>query len=353
MKALFKATAVAPANIAFIKYWGKADLPAQAGESLRIPANDSLSMNLSGSFTTTTVEFSDAYVNDSVSMLSTNAFTKFSHVRQFGELNEGLNDREKKRMYQFLDRIRERAGIALAAKVVTKNTFPKGAGVASSASGFAALTVAGFTAAGVELSEKELTIFARLGSGSACRSIPDGFVKWEKGKTSDDSYAYSLYPYTYWDLRDVLVIVDSGMKKVSTTEGHEGVRTSPYWKNRLLAIPERMRKITTALQDKDFKSLGDVIEEDCLDMHHVMQTQNSPLLYWSEATRRVMDAVRGWRNQGLAAYLTIDAGANVHVICEGKDENMVMKKVTRITGVESVVCNTPAPGAHVIEEHLF
>jgi len=185
-----KATAVAPANIAFIKYWGKAD------EVLRIALNDSVSMNLSGAYTTTTVDFSPDYTEDEV-LFCSYPLDIPSPKREFIKMDA----LEARRIVEHLDRVRKKSGIPDKAKVVTKNSFPKGAGAASSASGFAALTVAGFAAAGLKLSEKELTIFARLGSGSACRSIPDGFVVWQKGNSSETSYAYSLYPHTYWDLR--------------------------------------------------------------------------------------------------------------------------------------------------------
>ena len=145
-----KKTAKAPANIAFLKYWGKAD------EILRTPLNDSFSMNMTGAFTITTVEFDEKYREDEVILL------------------EGtFSEKETARVIEGLNRIREKAGILYKAKVVTKNSFPKGTGSAASASGFAALAVAGFAAANFPLSEKELTIEARLGSGSACRSIPD------------------------------------------------------------------------------------------------------------------------------------------------------------------------------------
>lgn len=325
-----KATAQAPANIAFIKYWGKSD------EVLRLPLNDSFSMNLSGAYTITTVEFSQSYLKDDVTLLD-------------GEFSE----KETARVVKGLNRIREKAGSKKFARVVTKNTFPKGAGAAASASGFAALTVAGFAALGKNLTEKELTIVARQGSGSACRSIPDGFVIWEKGKDSESSYAHSLYPHDYWDLRDILVIVDSGMKKVSTTEGHTGVTTSPLWNERIHAIPNRMILIQEAMKEKNFQAFGEVIEEDCLDMHHVMQTQVPPLMYWNEATKRIMDAVRDWRKNGLPVYFTIDAGPNVHIICEGINEQKVLDAVKSISGVEEIIFNKPSKGAQIISTHLF
>lgn len=325
-----KQTAKAPANIAFIKYWGKSDA------TLRLPLNDSLSMNMSGAYTITTVEFSDNFKKDEVMLLG-------------GE----FSDKEIHRVVEGLDRVRERAGVAHRARVVTKNTFPKGAGSAASASGFAALTLAGFASLGVHIEEKELTIFARMGSGSACRSIPDGFVVWEKGKDSETSYAYSLFPSTYWDIRDVLVIVDKRMKKVSTTEGMETITTSPFLSSRLAAVPVRMAAIKQAMSEKNFTRFGEIVEEDCLDTHHVMQTQRPPLHYWNEATERIMKAVKGWRNDGLPVYFTIDAGPNVHLLCEGKHEARLIEMIKTLTGIEEIIPNKPAEGANIITEHLF
>jgi diphosphomevalonate decarboxylase len=325
-----KATAIAPANIAFIKYWGKAD------SALRLPLNDSISMNLSGAYTTTTVEFSSAFSADSVELLE-------------GEFSQ----KEIARVVAGLDRIRQISGIRERARVVTENSFPKGAGSAASASGFAALTAAGFAAAEMVLSEKDLTVVARLGSGSACRSIPDGFVLWQKGITSEDSFAYSLQPKSHWDLCDALVIVDSGMKKISTSEGMETVSTSPFLAGRLAAIPERITRCKLALRDKNFTQLGEVMEEDCLDMHAVMQSQNPPCMYWNETTIAIMDAIKIWRSEGLPVYFTIDAGPNVHVIYEAIHEHEVAQKLATLSGVEKIIYNNVSSGAQRIDKHLF
>jgi diphosphomevalonate decarboxylase len=325
-----KKTARAPANIAFIKYWGKAD------EELRLPLNSSISMNLSEAYTVTTVEFISDRTRDEI------------------ELHDGeFSEQEIERIVKSLNFIRNRARVKYFARVATKNTFPKGTGAAASASGFAALAVAAFGALGIELSEKEVSIFARLGSGSACRSIPDGFVEWEKGKNSDTSYAYSLHSHNYWNLRDILTIVNYDMKKVSTTEGQKGVKTSPFWQDRVRRVPEKIEKIKVALQEKDFQRLGELIEEDCLDMHHVMQTQNPPLVYWNDVTRTIMETVVNWRKKGLSVYFTIDAGPNIHLICEAKDEKIVMEKAKSIPGVLQIIVNKPAPGAHLVSTHLF
>ena len=325
-----KATAKAPANIAFIKYWGKSD------EEERIPLNDSFSMNLSSAHTITTVEFVPGMTEDNVSLLGGT-----------------FSDEETKRVVRGLDRIRVQIGSNMKAKVVTSNSFPKGTGSAASASGFAALTVAACAAIGASLSEKDLTILARLGSGSACRSIPDGFVYWEKGTDSGSSYAYSLYPETYWDLRDLLVIVDRSMKKISTTDGMEAVRTSPKLASRLEEVPRRIEAMKNAFAEKQFHRFGEILEEECLDMHAVMQSQVPPLRYWNETTRLLMDRVVHWRNEGIQVYFTIDAGPNVHLICEGHQEAAVLDKLRTIPGILEIISNTPAPGTVCISDHLF
>ena len=301
-----KTTAIAPANIAFIKYWGRKDT------KLRIPHNASISMNLSACTTTTTVEFSKKFSADSVS-----------------------EDFDAKRILNHVDRLRKIAGLEEKVKVITKNNFPKSAGIASSASGFAALTVATAAALGLKLSEKELSGLARLGSGSACRSIPDGFVKWE------GEYAWSLYPPDYWDIRDILVIVDANTKKISSSAGHDNVNTSPFFARRLDAIPKRIARLELALHTKNFRQFGETIEEDCLDMHHVMQTQTPPLYYWNNDTVKIMELIK---KRTVPAYFTIDAGPNVHVMCEAKDE----KRVGEYIKNWKIIVNKPSEGAHLI-----
>ncbi len=322
---MMKATAVAPANIAFIKYWGKKD------EVLRLPWNDSISMNLSGAYTTTSVEFSKDLTKDEI---------------------EGLDVKEAKRVAKHLDRLRELKGVSWRAKVATENSFPKSSGIASSASGFAALTLAAAKALGLELNEKELSILARIGSGSACRSIPDGFVEWKAGNPladgSEASYAYSLYPSEHWDICDVLAIVATGKKKTSSSEGHEAATSSPFFHARLMSLPDRIVRVKEGLKKKDLGLLGPAIEEEAVNMHAVMMTQVPPIFYWTGATMTIIQSVIRWREEGLPVYFTIDAGPNVHLICEGKDAQKVSRKVHELAGVEKVIINKPARSAHLI-----
>lgn len=325
-----KATAKAPANIAFIKYWGKRD------SSLRLPLNSSISMNLDNVFTITTVEFSSRLREDKIEMVG-----------------EKLSNEEVKRIVSHLDRIRELAKIKQRARVKTKNNFPKGSGISSSASGFAALTLAAASAADLNLSEKKLSALARLGSGSACRSIPDGFVEWVKGQSHQTSYAYSLYPPGYWKLADLVVVVEEKEKRVGSTEGHQRAKNSPFLLERVKWVEEKIREIKRALKKKDFKALGEIIESEALNMHAVMISSSPPLLYWRPGTLKVMLAVQQWRQEGLESYFTIDAGATVHVICRQKDEGQLKKRLSCLKGIKKVIINHPAEGASLLNTHLF
>ncbi|MBI2611620.1 diphosphomevalonate decarboxylase [Candidatus Gottesmanbacteria bacterium] len=325
-----KATSIAPSNIAFIKYWGKKDA------KLRLPYNSSFSMNLSDAYTTTTVDFSPEYKSDEI-------YFK----------REKMEDKEAQRVIKHLDRLRNLAKMKLFAKVATQNSFPKGAGIASSASGFAALTIAASSALNLKLSQKDLSILARIGSGSACRSIPDGFVEWKKGYDTNTSYAYSLFPENYWDIRDVIVIVSSERKKVSTTKGHENAESSLFFKTRISHITQRISLLKSALQNKDFNTFGELIEKEAIEMHTIMMTQTPPLYYWNNVTMNIIHKVLQWREEDIPIFFTIDAGPNVHLICEGKNEKKVSQKIREITGIERIIVNKPAKGAALTNNHLF
>lgn len=325
-----KATAIAPANIAFIKYWGKKD------EKLRIPANDSISMNLSSAFTTTTVEFSSSYYLDEI---------------YYGD--NKMEVQELQRVIDHLDRIRKLANVQTKAKIVTQNSFPKAAGIASSASGFAALTLAAVDALGLKLSEKELSILARIGSGSACRSIHDGFVEWRAGNASNDSYAYSLYNEKYWDLRDIIVVVSEDKKKITSTKGHENAGSSIFFETRMKNLPQRIVKLKEALQNKAINEFGELVEEEAIELHTIMMTQKPALFYWNSATLEIINRVRQWRIEGLIVYFTIDAGPNVHLICEKKEEKRVLENIKELNFVKDVIINSPSVGARLINKHLF
>lgn len=324
-----KATAVAPSNIAFIKYWGKKD------EILRLPANGSISMNLSNLLTTTSVEFNESFKKDEIIFNGKKEITKDN------------------RAIKHIDRIRKLAKIATKVKIVTENNFPTGTGLSSSASGFAALTVAGAAAAGLKLSEKELSILARQGSGSACRSIPDGFVEWLDGETSETSYANSLYPSDYWDLVDVVAVTNTGKKDVPSSTGHKLAQSSIFFSLRQSKMREKNILCKKYLKEKNFQKLGELIEAEALELHAIYLTSIPSLIYLLPSTLRVMHAVKKWREKGVPVYFTINTGQDVHLICEKKNAKRVAALAEKVEGVQKTIINNPSNGARLIEKHLF
>lgn len=339
-----KSTAIAPSNIAFIKYWGKKD------EKLRLPENGSISMCLSNMTTTTTVEFDEKYERDLFHLVETRpALPAGKHAASLQQ----TDDVDASRVSSHLDRVRLIANISYKAKVVSKNSFPSGTGLSSSASGFAALTVAACSAAGLSLSEKELSIIARQGSGSACRSIPDGFVEWVDGDTSDDSFAQTLFSPEYWDISDVVAVVSTDKKDVSTSEGQKLVSTSPFFDVRKSHMNEKIRLCKTFLSEKNFTRLGELIESEALELHAIMLTSTPSLIYWTSGTLEIMKLTKKWRDSGLEVYFTINTGQDVHLIVRKKDIAALEKMLSALPHVQNIIVNEPCKGAHTISDHLF
>ena len=324
-----KMTAVAPSNLAFIKYWGKVD------DNLNLPANSSISMNLSGLTTTTTVDFDNQYKSDLV-------------------IIDGKKDeKESLRVTLHLDMIRKSAKIKLKARVVSQSNFPASTGLSSSASGFAALTLSASTAAGLKLTEKELSILARQASGSACRSIPSGFVEWKKGQTSNESFAYSLYPPYWWDLIDVVLVLSDGKKVVSTTDGQKLAFSSPFFTNRLERLESKIKKLKKSLAEKDFSEFGILVENEALELHAVMLTSIPSLIYLHPETLFFMQEVTKWRKEGLEAYFSLNTGQALHILCQSKDLVRVKQKLAGFRNIKKIIINRPAGGAGIITSHLF
>jgi diphosphomevalonate decarboxylase len=313
MKTL-SATALAHPNIAAIKYWGNRD------SALRLPVNGSISMNLDGLFTRTSVSFQPSLALDELII----------NGRQVG--GKGLE-----RVSGILDLVRQGAGIGFRAEVVSENNFPTGAGIASSASAFAALALAATQAAGLEWPEAAISRLARLGSGSASRSIPSGFVEWKMGESDDDSFAVSIAPPEHWDLADCVAIVSAGHKATGSTEGHALAPTSSLQEARVADAPRRLDLCRRAILERDFDAFANIIELDSDMMHAVMMTSQPALFYWKPATLAVMEAVRSWRRDGLPVAYTIDAGPNVHVICPQPEMAQVASLLRNLDGVGDVL----------------
>lgn len=325
-----KATAQARANIAFVKYWGRAD------DRLNVPLNDSISLTLDRLRTTTTVEFDPALREDSLTLNAAPAGPKATA-----------------RASAHLDRLRALAKSRDHARIVSVNEFTTAGGLASSASGFAALTVAAGAALGLRLSPEDQSRIARVGSGSASRSIFGGTVKWEAGTDDSTSVARMLHPPDWWDLRDVVVTVDPHEKAVGSADGHSLARTSPLLPSRIDSMPETLARVEDALAHRDLELLGETIEREALSMHAVMMTGTPSLLYWTPETVGVLRAVREWRAAGVPAYVTLDAGPNPHLITEARHVPALLERL-RAAGYadDRVLVCAPGEGPRVVTAHL-
>ncbi len=321
----YTATAEAHPNIAFIKYWGNRD------HEYRIPASGSISMNLAGLITRTTVRFAPEMRADRLVL----------HGSEVGGA-------ALERVRRVLDAVRSIAGLDWRAEVRSENNFPTGAGIASSASAFAALAVAAAGAAGLDLPARDLSRLARLGSGSACRSVPAGFVEWLAGESDADSYAVSIAPPEHWALADCIAIVSAEHKQVGSSAGHRLAETSALQGFRIATAGKRLDACRRAILNRDYDALAAVTELDCHLMHAVMQTSTPRLLYWEPATVAVMRAVIRWRAGGLPVAYTIDAGPNVHVITPAERAEEVKGRLLEIPGVKQVLVATPGGAARLV-----
>ena len=319
------ATAQANPNLAFIKYWGNRD------NTLRIPVNGSISMNLDGLYTRTTVSFQPSLPFDELI------------INGHEVMGAGLD-----RISYVLDIIRGMANIHERAEVMSENNFPSGAGIASSASAFAALALAGSKAAGLSLSEPELSRLARRGSGSASRSIPSGFVEWQAGTSDEDSFAFSIAEPVHWGLVDCIAIVSASHKKTGSTEGHFIASTSPLQTARVADAPRRLEICRNAILARDFNVFASIVELDSDLMHAVMMTSTPALHYWKPASLEVMNCVRGWRMEGIPVCYTVDAGPNVHVICLETEARVIEKRLREINGVNNVLVARPGGPAKIV-----
>lgn len=317
---------MAGSNIAFLKYWGKRD------EEQNLPLNPSISMTLDETLSTrTTIEFSEDFEHDSLDL---------NEIEETGPKLE--------RISRFLNILREKADVSYLAKVVSINTFPTGAGIASSASGFAALAGAGAKALGLEMSDDELSGLARLGSGSAARSIHGGFVEWE------DEQATQLFPADHWaHLRDLLVIVSTTEKSIGSTEAmRQTVETSRLFKKRLGKLAARQKGMVQAIKDRDFQKLAPLIIEESDDLHACMKDTIPSIDYLNGVSRQVIERLNGLNHKDFVAAYTFDAGPNAHVICDTHDLSKVRESLNDLQGVQLLVAGL-GNGLMHSRRHLF
>jgi diphosphomevalonate decarboxylase len=324
------AIAVAHPNIALIKYWGKRD------EELVLPRTDSLSMTLDIFPTTTTVRLAPGAEQDTVNL---------NGVRAEGEA--------LRRIVTFLDLVRDRAGTSQRAVVHTGNTVPTGAGLASSASGFAALATAAAAAYGLDLDATALSRLARRGSGSASRSVFGGFALWHAGTGTPAEADRGSYaePVSSADLDPALVIavVDAGPKLVSSRAAMRStVETSPLYEPWALSSKDDLTAMRAALLTGDLEAVGEIAERNALGMHATMLAARPAVRYLSPATVTVLDCVLQLRRDGVPAYATMDAGPNVKVLCRRADADRVATVVRGAVSGGAVHIARPGPGARLL-----
>lgn len=305
--------ATAPSNIALLKYWGKAAAADQW------PANDSLSMTLQTSRTVTWAQMQNDTRED---------------VLYWERTRLPSDDPRAKKIQRHLQWLRQNTGFAKPLRIHTYNTFPTGCGIASSASGMAALTVAALAAWTQSdqwdrlkthgFDRSTLAQFARMGSGSAGRSLFGGYVAWNKNTSPTNQSIAPLPVGQDWSLVDLIVVISHEAKAISSSAGHELAATSPLFAPRVAGIAERRQQMEGAIRERDFAALGLLMEIDALEMHSVMMTMTPPANYLLPATVEFISWLREKRHQqGLRAYFTIDAGPNVHVLCEPSQAALV------------------------------
>ena len=315
-----QATAIAQPNIALIKYWGKRDTERN------LPAVGSISITLRELWTRMQVTFEESLGADSLT------------------LNDAPDDKLLPRLAACLDRVagedRPRA------RIVSQCNFPIAAGLASSASAFAALTVAGAAAAGQSRSVAELASLAGRASGSAARSLLGGFV--ELSNTVDDIELRSLCEADGWPLTVVVAITETGPKPVGSTEAMEISRqTSPFYDSWIEQQPQDLHAAREAIAQRNFHALAAVAEYNCLKMHSIMWSSRPPMVYWNAATMRCVQTVRRLQEEGADVFFTIDAGPQVKAVCRPEHAAAVEAALRATDGVTDLMTTGLGAGARL------
>ncbi len=316
-----QATAIAQPNIALVKYWGKRDL------ARNLPAVGSISVTLSGLQTEMTVRLNDAGHRDRLIV------------------NGASAEKMLPRVSATLDRvIGEKREFAV---VESRSNFPIAAGLASSASAFAALTMAAAAAAGRSLSQQELSRLAAESSGSAARSLYGGFVELRNG--ADEIHVSQLAAENDWPLSIIVAVTEAGPKAVGSTEAMEISRkTSPFYGNWLAHQDGDLDIARGAIEARDFAALASIAEHSCLKMHSVMWASRPPLVYWNPATLSCMQTVRDLQNSGADVFFTIDAGPQLKAICSPDDSDIVHDALRSTSGVIDVLRSALGGAARLV-----
>ena len=323
-----KAAARARSNIALVKYWGKAP------GTLNVPAVGSISITLDALWSDTEIVFDPASAADEL------------------VLDGEHRPDQLARISACLDILRDIAGTGARAAVVSRNNFPTGAGLASSASGFAALVSAAARALGLELSPRELSIVARQGSGSAARSIFGGFVEMHAGSAAEgcDSYAEPLLPAAEWPLEVVVAVTASGEKEVASGSGMmRCAQSSPFYAAWLETHPADMALCRESIRSRDFEVLAEIAEASCLKMHAAAMAARPALIYWNGVTVECIGRIRQLRKSGVPVFFTVDAGPQVKAVCAPGARGAVREALAELPGVVRIIESSLGPGVETRE----
>jgi diphosphomevalonate decarboxylase len=316
--------ATAHSNIALAKYWGKRDTEQN------LPDVPSLSLTLDALSTQTSVRFDPAASADELILNG-----------------EPAAPATLAKVSALLDRVRRRAGIQEHARVVSSNDFPTASGLASSASGFAALALAALGAAGVSPASSEVSALARASSVSAARSVFGGFVTLEAGAHAAEPLEVSPGAAA---LRMVIAVTRSTPKAVGSTEGMlRTQRTSPFYPGWRSAAPEIYARLRAALVGGDLEVVGEAMERSALAMHASMFAATPGLIYWSPATLAAMERVVELRASGAFAYFTMDAGPHVKVLTLADQAARVRRELETVQGVQRVMVSAVGGAAKIME----
>lgn len=324
-----EAVARANSNVALVKYWGKRN------EALNLPYTGSISITLGGLTTTVRATTRDDLGGDQVILNG----------------RPGIPPATA-RITAYLDLLRRVAARPTRLTVELESNFPVAAGLASSASTFAALAAAGSAALGIELTPAQLSILARRGSGSAARSIFGGFVEWLGGELGDgsDSYAIPIAAADHWDVGFAIAVTAEEPKPVGSGAGMaHSVKQSPFFPAWLEGQEQDLDAVRRGILARDLTVVGEAMEHNCLKMHAVALAARPSLLYWKPATLAVIARVQELRNECIEAYFTIDAGPQVKVLCPLAERDAVADALRRVPGVQRVLLSQPGGGVELVE----
>jgi diphosphomevalonate decarboxylase len=318
-----RAVAQAQPNIALIKYWGKRDVDRN------LPAVDSLSVTLDSLWTRMSLEFDEQLERDTLTVNGSTAPSMLQRVSNCLDLVAGD----------------ERA----RARVDSTSNFPIGAGLASSASAFAALVVAADEAAGTRHGTSALARLAGAASGSAARSLFAGFVELTAGDVEIE--VRNIADCASWPLTIIVAVTAEEPKPIGSTEAMiRSAKTSPFYSSWLEQQDGDLETARDAVQQKDFAKLATVAEHNCLKMHSVMWASRPPIVYWNQATLACMQTIRTLQADGHGVFFTIDAGPQLKAVCLPQASDIVRAALEQTSGVIRTLQSGLGPGARLLEQ---